>query len=203
MRENGRMIRGMVMTCPVLLCHAMLYSAMPCPHLPYSVCQYTWTLVAATSLGSGDDFCRLQLRACVWGNACMWVWVWMWVWERERNWVMAQTFNQGFRWQTLHRWHVFLLFLFPRPSLLSCIHCCIFIQFSLGDGKFISNETGITYAGSWLDGLKHGLGTLYFESGDEIVGRWNEVSIKRVQILLTIHFGLPVIGVFSYLDCIA
>ena len=66
------------------------------------------------------------------------------------------------------------------PFLPSNFNYLIFFHYSSGDGKFISNETGITYVGSWLDGLKHGSGTLYFESGDEIVGRWNEVSINHL-----------------------
>ena len=47
--------------------------------------------------------------------------------------------------------------------------------FALGFGKFMSNETGITYTGSWRDGLKDGMGALFFPSGDELNGRWSEV----------------------------
>jgi MORN repeat len=78
--------------------------------------------------------------------------------------------------------------------------------FSSGDGKFISNETGITYVGSWLDGLKHGLGTLYFESGDEIVGRWNEVSIRQCSCIaagLWICCCVSVIALFKCLRCVS
>ena len=44
-----------------------------------------------------------------------------------------------------------------------------------GNGKFTSSETNITYSGSWRDGLKDGVGSLFFPSGDIITGRWKEV----------------------------
>jgi hypothetical protein len=43
-----------------------------------------------------------------------------------------------------------------------------------GQGKFISNEDGIVYVGSWRDGLKDGLGSLSFPTGDVLSGRWCE-----------------------------
>lgn len=65
------------MTCPVLLCHAMPYSAMPCPDLPYSVCQYTWTVVSVTFLGVvatsvvySCEHVFEEMRACGCGCGC-------------------------------------------------------------------------------------------------------------------------------------
>jgi hypothetical protein len=56
-----------------------------------------------------------------------------------------------------------------------------------GVGKFTSHVTGITYFGSWRDGLKHGPGTLTFPSGDELSGRWSEVTPNTVIL----HHTLP------------
>ena len=45
-----------------------------------------------------------------------------------------------------------------------------------GLGQFISGSTGITYSGSWKDGLKEGQGSLLFPSKDIMTGRWKEVN---------------------------
>ena len=50
-----------------------------------------------------------------------------------------------------------------------------FLRLSEGNGKFTSSETNITYSGSWRDGLKEGVGSLFFPSGDVLTGRWKEV----------------------------
>lgn len=52
----------------------------------------------------------------------------------------------------------------------------IFLRLSEGNGKFTSSETNITYSGSWRDGLKEGVGSLFFPSGDVLTGRWKEVG---------------------------
>ena len=63
-----------------------------------------------------------------------------------------------------------------------------------GKGKFISHETGYTYTGSWKDGLKDGIGSIVFPSGDELVSRWREVSdnteyFQRLELNQTRQFS--------------
>ena len=47
-----------------------------------------------------------------------------------------------------------------------------------GHGKFISSVTNMRYTGSWRDGLKDGMGSLHFPSGDLLEGRWSDVRLK-------------------------
>lgn len=43
-----------------------------------------------------------------------------------------------------------------------------------GRGRFVSCETGAIYEGEYAEGNRHGVGTLYFASGDSITGRWKK-----------------------------
>jgi MORN repeat len=48
----------------------------------------------------------------------------------------------------------------------------------------------MTYVGSWRDGLKDGVGTLYFPNGDTLSGRWAEGVIDG-PVEYKFHEGSP------------
>jgi hypothetical protein len=82
-----------------------------------------------------------------------------------------------------------LIFLQNRKRHRWLLHLPLLPHFAFeGVGKFTSHVTGITYFGSWRDGLKHGPGTLTFPTGDELSGRWSEVTPYTVILNHTLSY---------------
>ena len=86
-----------------------------------------------------------------------------------------------------------ILFFASLPVILLISLTFAYLYDFSGKGKFISHETGYTYTGSWKDGLKDGIGSIVFPSGDELVSRWREVSddnehFQRLELNQTRQF---------------
>lgn len=69
---------------------------------------------------------------------------------------------------------------------------CVTYLFILltGRGKFYSASSGVTYIGEWQDGLKHGIGNIFFSNGDSFSGRWSR-GVVEGNVKFEFHDGSP------------
>ena len=73
------------------------------------------------------------------------------------------------------------IFLFFFSQISSFLFVATLTYYASGLGQFVSGSTGITYSGSWKDGLKEGQGSLLFPSKDIMTGRWKEVNYSSYK----------------------